>query len=96
MPACFRCYKNIRTIIDCSEFRVQIAANFEQQGNLYSSNKSHTTFKVLIGISSNGAIMYVSAAYEGSIIDIDKEIVIHSDFLNKLHAGDMAMAEDLL
>ncbi len=91
LPACFRRYRNIRTIIDCTEFRVQTASNFEQQGNLYSSYKSHTTFKVLVGISPNGAITYVSDAYEGSISD--KDIVVQSGFLDRLHPGDMVMAD---
>jgi hypothetical protein len=91
LPACFCRYKNIRTIIDCTEFRVQTATNFEQQGNLYSSYKSHTTLRVLIGISPNGALMYVSNAFEGCISD--KEIVIQSGFLDKLHRGDLVMAD---
>lgn len=89
MSACFRRYKNIRTIIDSSEFRVQIATNFEQQGNLYSSYKSHTMFKVLIDILPSSAIMYVSDEYEGSIRD--KDTVIQSGFLDKLHAEDMVL-----
>lgn len=91
LPACFRHFKNIRTVIDCTEFRVQTATNFEQQGNLYSNYKSHTTFKVLVAMSPNGGIMYVSDAFEGSISD--KEIVIQSGFLDHLHPGDMVMAD---
>lgn len=90
-PKCFRKFKNIRTIIDCSEFHVQSPRDFSHQGNLYSAYKSHTTFKILIGIAPNGAIVYVSDLFEGSISD--KEIVSQSGFLDKLNVGDLILAD---
>lgn len=91
LPSCFKKFKGIRSIIDCTEFFVEQASNFEQQGNLYSSYKSHGTYKVLIGISPTGAVMFVSDAYEGSISDV--EIVKQSGFLDHLEAGDLVLAD---
>ena len=53
MPPTFKKYKNIRCIIDFSEFFCQRPGNFERQGNLYSSYKFHTTFKILVACAPN-------------------------------------------
>ena len=45
LPKCFKKYKNIRCIIDCTEVHVQSPGNFEAQGNQYSSHKGQTTYK---------------------------------------------------
>ena len=65
LPKC----KNIRCIIDCTEVHVQSPGNFEAQGNQYYSYKGHTTYTFLVAIAPNGAILFVSDAYEGSISD---------------------------
>lgn len=65
LPKIFRYIKNIRVIVDCAEFFCQSPSNFEHQGNLYSSYKAHTTFKVLIGCTPNGCVSFVSDASEG-------------------------------
>ena len=91
LPKCFKKYKNIRCIIDCTEVHVQSPGNFEAQGNQYYSYKGHTTYKFLVAIAPNGAILFVSDAYEGSISD--KEIVCVSDFLDFLNPGDVVMAD---
>ena len=69
MPVRFKRYKNIRCIIDCTEFFTQRLRHFQRQGNLYSTYKAHTTYKVLVAVAPNGAIMFVSDAYEGSVSD---------------------------
>ena len=91
LPKCFKKYKNIRCIIDCTEVHVQSPSNFEAQGNQYSSYKGHTTYKFLVAIAPNGAILFVSDAYEGSISD--KEKVRVSGFLDFLNPGDVVMAD---
>ncbi|XP_074107757.1 uncharacterized protein LOC141533007 [Cotesia typhae] len=50
LPKVFRKFKNIRVIIDCFEWNMQKSKNFNQQGNTYSSYKSHNTVKFLVGI----------------------------------------------
>ena len=91
LPACFKPFKGIRVVIDCSEFFVEQPANFEMQGNLYSSYKSHTTYKVLFGIAPSGALTFISEAYEGSISDV--EIVKRSGLLDMLDRGDLVLAD---
>ncbi|KAK3107264.1 hypothetical protein FSP39_010620 [Pinctada imbricata] len=91
LPKSFRKYKNVRVILDATEFFTQAPRNYEQQGNLYSSYKNHCTCKVLIGITPSGAISFVSDVYEGSISD--KDIFKKSGILNKLNEGDLVMVD---
>lgn len=90
-PKCFRKMKNLRVIIDCTEIFVQESGDFAKQGNNYSHYKSHTTVKVLVGIAPNGAVVFVSDAFEGSISD--KEIVKKSGFLDMIEAQDLVLAD---
>lgn len=91
LPKSFKKYKDIRCIIDCTEVFVQQPMNFGKQGNCYSSYKGHTTYKFLVGVAPNGAIVYLYDVYEGSISD--KEIVKRSGFLDHLHPGDVVIAD---
>ena len=56
----------------CTEIRSCLAL----QSQLYSSYKSRTTLKDLIGISPNGSIYFVSELWSGPISD--RELVIKS------------------
>ena len=54
-------------------------------------NKSHNTFKGLVGISPNVWITFVSSLYGGSISD--KEIVKSSSSVDLLEENDLIMAD---
>ena len=71
LPKVFRFFKNIRASIDCTEFKCEMPRNYSQQGNLYSSYKSHCTMKCLIAVNPNGAACFVSDLFEGSINDVE-------------------------
>lgn len=87
----FKKYKNLHCIIDCTEVHVQSPTNFAAQGNQYSSYEGYTSYKFLVAVAPNGAIVYVSDAFEGSISD--KEIVRQSGFLDFLEPGDVIIAD---
>ena len=58
----------------------------------YSSYKSHTTFKRLIGIAPNGHIAFISQLFAGSISD--RELTARSGLLNLPYSqGDFVMAD---
>lgn len=61
------------------------------QSQLYSSYKSNTALKGLIGIAPHGAITFVSSVYTGSISD--KELTRCCGILNLLEANDSVMAD---
>lgn len=75
-------YPNNTVIIDATELIIQVLSALQKHGESYSSYKSHTTFKSLIGLDPNGGIMFTSQLYEGSISD--KQMVKRSGFLETL------------
>ena len=91
MPDSFKkLYPSTRVILDCTEIYVQTPSSLLLQSQLYSSYKSNTTLKGLIGIAPHGAITFVSSLYTGSISD--KEIT-RSGILDLLEAHDSVMAD---
>ena len=72
-------YPNTIVIVDTTELKIQVPSSLQKHSESYSTYKSHTTFKSLIGVDPNGGIMFVSQLFEGSISD--KQIVQRSGFL---------------
>ena len=92
MPDSFKkLYPSTRVILDCTEIYVQTPSSLLLQSQLYSSYKSNTTLKGLIGIAPHGPITFVSSLYTGSISD--KEITRCSGILDLLEANDSVMAD---
>lgn len=91
IPKCFKRFKNIRCIIDCTEIFLQQPSDFAKRGNQYSSYKGNCTAKFLVAIMPNGAICFVSDAFEGAISD--KEIDRQSGFLDHINEGDLVLAD---
>ena len=91
LPKVFRPFRNIRCVIDCTEFSCESPLNYAHQGNLYSSYKHHTTLKALIAVAPNGAACFISDMYEGSIDDV--EITKKSGFLDYIQPGDLILGD---
>ena len=91
MPTCFKSlYPDCRGIIDASEIKVQAPSSLVLNSEMYSSYKSHTTYKGNV-ISPSGEIIDISSLFEGSISD--KELVKQSGLLPLLQPGDQIMAD---
>ncbi|XP_028393230.1 uncharacterized protein LOC114541973 [Dendronephthya gigantea] len=90
-PTALRGIKNLRAIIDCTEFYVEKPSRPHCQRTTYSQYKSTNTFKLLISMSPLPHLNFVSRLFTGSISD--KEIVKESGFLDHLEAGDVVMAD---
>lgn len=93
-------YPNTVIIIDATELKIQTPSSLQKHSESYSSYKSHTTLKCLLGVDPRGGIIFISQLYEGSISD--KEIVKRSGFLDILRKklltaelcnGDAIMAD---
>ena len=92
MPDSFkRLYPKTREIIDCTEIFVETPSSLEAQALLWSDYKHHTTFKVLVCITPNGAVSWISPAYGGRASD--KFNVTDSGFLDLLEPFDCIMAD---
>ena len=92
MPPCFKkWYPTTRVIIDGTEFFIEKPSSLARQSATWSSYKNHNTFKVLVGISPDGTMMYISHLYEGSMSDVD--LVQQCGLLTLLESGDSVMAD---
>ena len=90
-PPSFAPFKKVRVIIDAFEIFTQTPRNFAEQGNMYSTYKHNSTYKVLVGICPTGAITYISDCFEGAISD--RELVKASDFLEFIIPSETVMAD---
>ena len=92
LPLCFRkLYPKVRCIIDCFECFTETPSGLDLAATLWSEYKHHYTFKVLVAITPNGAISYVSPCYGGRASDIF--VVRNSGFLNMIEPYDEVMAD---
>ena len=77
MAECFNAnYPDTFIVLDATELCTETRSCLALQLQLYSSYKSRTTLKDLIGISPNGSIYFVSELWSGFISD--RELVIKS------------------
>jgi len=66
MPVCFQQSfgKVVAVIIDCFEIFLDQSSNLKARALTWSNYKHNNTAKVLIGISPQGTVSYVSDAWE--------------------------------
>ena len=92
MPPVFKeLYRELVSIIDCTEIQMGSPSSLDNQSLCYSMYKSHTTMKALIGITPNGVVSFASDLYCGSISDPD--IMEESGFYTRSQKGDVVMAD---
>lgn len=70
---------NTDLIVDATEFKFQIATNYDVNSLMFSHYKNHSTGKALIGIAPHGMGIVFSHVYPGSISD--SEITAITDIL---------------
>ncbi|GFY26303.1 THAP-type domain-containing protein [Trichonephila clavipes] len=92
MPPAFRMhFKDVRIIVDCTEFTIQKLSRPKEQQMTFSFYKNANTLKEMIGITPNGAISFISELYCGSISD--KRLFIKSKLMDLLEPNDVFMAD---
>ena len=93
MPMCFQYAfgKKVTVIIDCFEVFIEKPTNLLARAQTYSSYKHHNTIKILIGITTQGTVSFVSETWGGRTSD--KHLTENCGFLNKLLPGDIVMAD---
>ena len=91
-------YPDTIVIIDGVEIKIETPSALQQHSGTYSTYKSHTTLKSLIGVDPKGGIMFVFQLYAGSVSD--NQIVIRSGFLEllnkKLQAGEIKEGDTIM
>lgn len=83
LPNAFKSFQNCLVIIDCTEVFASVSRkSMSIQRDTYSSCKHRNTWKVLIGITSNGVVTFVSSLYSESTSD--KNITLESGIFEQL------------
>ena len=93
MPVCFQCLfgKKVTVIIDCFEVFIEKPSNLLAGDQTFSNYKHHNTIKILIGITPQGSISFVSESWGGCTSG--KFLTENCRFLDKLVPGDVVMAD---
>ena len=93
MPQCFQQSfgKKVTVIIDCFEIFIDRPSNLLARAQTFSSYKHHNTVKVLIGITPQSTISFVSKAWGGRTSD--KFLTENCGIIDKLLPGDLVLAD---
>ena len=81
----------VTAIIDCFEVFIDRPSNLLARAQTFSSYKHHNTAKVLIGITPQGTISFVSNSWGGRTSD--KYLTQNCGILGKLLPGDLILAD---
>lgn len=93
MPECFKVSfgSKVAVVIDCFEIFIERPSNLQARALTWSQYKHHNTAKVLLGITPQGVVSYVSDTWGGRVSD--KYITENCGLLDKLLPGDVVLAD---
>lgn len=93
MPQCFQFSfgKKATIIIDCFEVFINRPSNLLARAQTFSAYKHHNTVKILIGITPQGSISFISNGWGGRTSD--KFLTENCGILNKILPGDLVLAD---
>jgi len=93
-------FPNTQVVLDCTEIFIEKPSSHVAQWQTWSEYKHRTTMKLLIGVTPNGTVNFVSRLWGGHASD--RFITMNEDIIPKLESGMVVMddkgftIEDLL
>lgn len=91
MPQEFAQFPTTRIILDCTELFIERPSAMLAQSETWSEYKHHNTWKLLVGVTPNGQVTFLSKLWGDRVSD--KHITRESGVLNLLEAGDNVMVD---
>ena len=91
MPKEFAQYATTRIILDCTELFIQRPSAMLAQSETWSDYKHHNTWKLLVGVTPNGQVTFLSDLWGGRVSD--KQITRESGVLDLLQVGHNVMVD---
>ena len=90
-PDCFKKYKNVIAIMDCTEVPIQRPSLALANGQIYSFYKGRPTCKLLVACTPVGTVSFVSCGAGGAMSDT--RLVKESGILSKFLPLDTVLAD---
>jgi len=81
----------VAVILDCFEVFIERPSGLEARAMTWSNYKHHNTVKILLGITPQGVISFVSESWGGRVSD--KYLTEHCGLLKKLLPGDVVLTD---
>ena len=91
LPRAFMDFPNTQIVLDCTEIFIEKPSSQVAQWQTWSEYKHHNTFKLLVGVTPNGTVTFVSRLWGGRASD--RHITLNEGILARIDPGMSVMAD---